>query len=139
MRRVFAAATLALVAAGCGGGDASTSSIELVIPDNNIREEGIECAGARPFQHVHAGTRYTVAAPDGSVLVEGELPAGRARNADPTVDWGVERIPTICVMEFDVDLPERPRYRFQVEGSPPLEFDRRLAEEDGPLRLVVPG
>ena len=41
-----------LVVAGCGGSGEDTfdARIALVVPDNNLREEGIECAGARPFR-----------------------------------------------------------------------------------------
>ena len=75
---------LLVVLAGCGGSGEDTvdARIALVVPDNNIREEGIECAGARPFRHVHAGTSYRIEAGDGTVVAEGELPAGKAENAD---------------------------------------------------------
>ncbi len=130
----------ALLLAGCSvGGDASGSRFRVVIPDNNIREEGVECAGARPFQQVHRGTRFTVEAADGEVVAEGKLPAGRAENADPTVDWGVERIPTVCVMELEVDLPERPRYRFILPDAVPLDFDAALLERDEPVELILSG
>jgi hypothetical protein len=110
-----------LLAAGCGGGDPDTS-IRLVVPDENIRAEGVECAGARPFEHIHAGAPFTIEAGDGTVVAEGTLPAGHAVNAEPETDWGVERIPTFCVLELEVDLPERPRYRLVLEDSRPLEF-----------------
>ena len=122
MRRGIAA-TLAglLLAAGCGGSDPGTS-IRLVVPDKNIRAEGVECAGARPFERIHAGAPFTIEAGDGDVVAEGTLPAGHAVNAEPDIDWGVERIPTFCVLELEVDLPERPRYRLLVQDSRPLEF-----------------
>ena len=131
--RAFAALAVAL-AAGCGGsGGGEETRIRLVVPDENVREEGVECAGARPFQHVHAGVRYTIEAEDGDVVAEGELPSGRAENARPGVDWGIERIPTFCVMTLEVELPERPRYRFRLDGGRPLEFERG----DDPITLVV--
>ena len=49
------------------------------------------------------------------MVTEGELPAGRARNAEPDIDWGVERIPTFCVLDFDVALPARPSYRLRLD------------------------
>jgi hypothetical protein len=118
--------------AGCGGSGDETR-LRLVVPDKNIRVEGVECAGARPFQHVHAGAPFTIEADDGAVVAEGELPAGHAENAEPGVDWGVERIPTFCVLDFAVALPERPRYRFRLERGRPLEF----VVEDEPVVLVV--
>lgn len=123
MRRRLAAAVAATLVApvGCSGSDDATR-IRLVVPDKNIREEGVECAGARPFQHVHAGAAYAVEAADGSVVADGELPAGRAENAEPEIDWEVERIPTFCVVEFDVDVPKGARYRLRVDGGLPLEF-----------------
>jgi hypothetical protein len=132
---------LLVALAGCGGSDEESldARIALVVPDNNIREEGIECAGARPFRHVHAGTPYRIEAGDGNVVAEGELPAGRAENADPSIDWNSEKIPTVCVMTFDVELPERPRYRLVIEGSVPTAFARSLVREDETLRLVLPG
>jgi hypothetical protein len=121
-----------LAGSGCSrSGD--EAHIRLVVPDKNIREEGVECAGARPFHHVHAGASFTVEADDGTVVADGTLPAGHAENAEPGVDWGVERIPTFCVVELEVDLPERPRYRFRVEGGRPLEF---VLDEE-PVVLVV--
>jgi hypothetical protein len=118
--------------AGCGGSGEETR-LRLVVPDKNLREEGVECAGARPFHHVHAGTPFTIEGEDGDVVAEGELPAGRAENAEPSVDWGVERIPTFCVMELEVELPERPRYRLRLDGGRPLEF----VVEKEPVVLVV--
>ena len=112
---------LLLAAAACGSSNAETS-IRLVVPDKNVRAEGVECAGARPFEHVHAGAAFTIEAGDGSVVADGELPVGHAENAEPGIDWGVDRIPTFCVLDFQVDLPERPRYRLLVDGGRPLEF-----------------
>jgi len=132
---------LALLLAGCssGGGDATGARFRVVVPDNNIREEGVECAGARPFRQIHRGTSFTVEDGEGEVVAEGELPAGRAENADPAIDWGVERIPTVCVMEVEVDLPERLRYRFLLPDTVPLDFDAALLARDEPVELVLSG
>lgn len=137
----LAAVCLLAALAGCSlsGNDAAEARIRLVIPDNNIREEGVECAGARPFRQVRRGTAFTVEDGEGKVVADGELPAGRAENADPNVDWGVARIPTVCVMELELDLPERPRYRFVLPGAVPLEFDAALLEGGEPLQLVLSG
>jgi hypothetical protein len=112
VRAGFAAALVATLVGcvGCSssGADVETS-IRLVVRDKNIRTEGVECAGARPFHYVHAGAPFTIEADDGTVVADGTLPAGRAENAEPGVDWGVDRIPTFCVVELEVDLPERPR------------------------------
>ena len=139
--RLAASCLLGLALAGCspGGDDGREARIRLVIPDNNIREEGVECAGARPFRQVRKGTAFTVEAGDGEVVARGELPAGRAENADPNVDWGVERIPTVCVMELELDLPERASYRFVLPDAVALEFDASLLEQDEPLQLVLSG
>jgi hypothetical protein len=137
---VRAGLTAALAAALVGGAACSGSaaeveaSIRLVVRDKNIRTEGVECAGARPFHYVHAGAPFTIEAGDGSVVAEGTLPAGRAENAEPGVDWGVDRIPTFCVVELEVDLPERPRYRLRLERGRPLEF---VPEEGEPVVLLV--
>lgn len=127
---------VALVAAGCGGGETTEAHIRLVVADQNVRQEGVECAGARPFQHVHAGAPFQVKAADGSIVFEGELPAGRARNAEPEIDWGVERIPTFCVLDFDVDVPQLARYQLHLEEGRPLDF--RVSSRTGePIELVV--
>ena len=127
-----------LLAAGCGGGggDKTQAHIRLVVADKNIRREGVECAGAIPFQHIHKGAPFEVEAADGTVVAEGELPAGRSRNAEPDIDWGVERIPTFCILDFAVELPQRPRYRLRLERGRPLEF-RPAARADDPIELVV--
>ena len=132
-------AGLALLA-GCGGdSDGEGERIRLVVPDNNIREEGVECAGARPFRQIHRGTPYSILDGDGQVVADGELPAGRAENADPNVDWESDRFPTVCVMELDVELPERSRYRLVLPESAPLEFDAALLERAAPVQLVLRG
>jgi hypothetical protein len=123
----------AFVAAGCGSSTGAGTSIRLVVPDKNVRAEGVECAGARPFHHVHKGAPFTIEGGDGIEIADGTLPVGYAENAEPGIDWGVERIPTYCVLDFDVDLPERPRYRFLLEGLRPLEF---VVDEE-PVVLVV--
>ena len=133
---LLAAVTLAV--AGCGGDDPG-AQLRLVIPDNNIRTEDVECSGARPFRHVHRGTPFRIEADDGSVVAEGELPAGSAENADPSIDWESDRFPTVCVMDLEVDLPDRPRYRFVLDGSAPIEFDGSLLDRDEPLLLVLGG
>jgi hypothetical protein len=128
----------ALVLAACAGdGESVDARLRVVVPDNNIRVEGVECAGARPFAHVHAGAPYTVEASDGTVVAEGRLPAGRAVNADPSIDWGVPRIPTVCVMELSLDLPERPRYELHLEEGPPLRFDAEDLSGSEHIDLVV--
>ena len=86
---------------------------------------------------VRAGAPFTVEAPDGTVLSEGQLPAGRAENADPSIDWGTERIPTVCVLELDLDLPERQRYLLRLPEGWPLEFERSHLAGDEPLQLLV--
>jgi hypothetical protein len=132
----LAAALAAALVAGtaCAGSAAGVETrIRLVVPDKNIRAEGVECAGARPFHHVHAGAPFTIEADDGTVVADGTLPVGHAENAEPGVDWGVDRIPTFCVLEFEVDLTERPRYRLRLERGRPLEF---VVEEE-PVVLVV--
>lgn len=71
------------------------------------------------------------------MLSEGQLPAGRAENADPSIDWGTERIPTVCVLELDLDLPERQRYLLRLPEGRPLEFERSHLAGDEPLQLLV--
>ena len=139
--KLAAVCLLASALAGCSlsADDAAEARIRLVIPDNNIRVEGVECAGARPFRQVRRGTAFTIEDGDGEVVADGELPAGRAENADPNIDWGVARIPTVCVMELELDLPERPRFRLVLPGTVPLEFDAALLEGDEPLQLVLSG
>ena len=139
MRRLVLVAVLVLAGCGGSGEDTFDARIALVVPDNNIREEGIECAGARPFRHVHKGTPFRIEAGDGSVVAEGELPAGTAANADPSIDWNSDKIPSVCVMTFDVDLTERSRYRLVIEGSVPKVFARSLVREGETTRLQLAG
>ena len=134
--RIAATAFLALV--GCTGSDTVNVQLLVVVPDNEIRAEGVECAGARPFEYVHAGTRYTLETEDGTDLAEGRLPAGRAENADPSVDWGVDRIPTVCVIDVDLpDVPPHSRYQLRLEQGRPLQFAASRISGDEPIRLIV--
>jgi len=124
---------------GCArSGDTVDVRLSIVVADNQIRAEGVECAGARPYEYVHAGARFTLESEDGTELAEGELPAGRAENADPSIDWGVERIPTFCVVEVYLPgTPEHPGYQLRLEGGRPLQFAASLISEDEPVRLTV--
>jgi hypothetical protein len=123
-------------AAGEAGGDERV--IRLVIPDNNIRVEGAECAGARPFEYLHASAPYTLESGDGEVFVEGELPAGHAENAEPGTDWGAEEIPTVCVMRLTLaDVPEADAYVLRLPEGPPIEFESRYLTSEEPLELLV--
>jgi hypothetical protein len=137
VRRLTVLTVVALVPA-CGGSGID-ADLRIVVPDNNVREEGVECSGARPFRSIHRGTAYSIEDGAGDVVADGELPAGQAVNADPSVDWGVERIPTVCVMEVEVDLPERPHYRFLLPDTVPLDFDAALLARDEPVELVLSG
>jgi hypothetical protein len=129
-----------VVLAGCGGGgDAVEARLSVVVPDNNIREEGSECAGARPFRAIHRGTRFTIEDGAGEQVAEGELPAGVALNADPEIDWEDDLIPTVCTFEVDVDLPERERYRLVLPEAVPVEFEREALDGDERVRLVLSG
>ena len=135
----LAVALALLAAAGCGGQDEPGTALRLVVPDNNIRVEGSECSGAIPFRHVHRGTAYRIEALDGELLAEGELPSGVARNADPKIDWESDRMPTVCTMDLDVDLPARPRYRFVIDRSRPVEFDAPPPGRAEPTLVVLGG
>ena len=127
-----------LVAGGCagGGGDTRETHIRLVVADKNIRGEGVECAGARPFQHIHADAGYRIVGGDGAIVAEGTLPAGHAVNAEPEIEWEVERIPTFCVVDFEVELPPLSRYRLRLDRGRPVEFAAPRASDE-PIVLVV--
>ena len=131
------AATLAsaLLAAGCGGGSAEVDArLAIVVPDNNIRAEGEECAGATPFRAIHRSTAFTIEDGAGAVVAEGELPTGRATNANPDVDWESDRFPTVCVFEVEVGLPERARFRLVLPETLPVEFERAARRRAAPAR-----
>lgn len=133
----LAALAVAFLVAACGGGGTG-AELRIVVPDNNIREEGVECSGARPFRAIHRGTGFAIEDPGGEVVADGELPAGTAVNAEPEVDWEVDRIPTHCVFDVEVELPERERYVLVLPDTLPVEFERRLLG-GAPLRLVLSG
>ena len=81
MRRLAAWLLALILLAACGGSseDGIDVSLRVVAPDNNIRLEGAECAGARPFEHVHAGAGYALEDAQGEVLAEGESRPGSRR------------------------------------------------------------
>ena len=61
------------------------------------------------------------------------------RTPTRAIDWGVERIPTVCVMELELELPERTSYRFVLPDTVPLDFDAALLERDEPVELILSG
>ena len=93
LRRVTRVAVLAALAlaAACGGDSGIDAELRIVVPDNNIREEGVECAGARPFRAIHRGTGYSIEDPAGEVVADGELARGASRERRPERRLGVER------------------------------------------------
>ena len=135
MRQLAFLAVLALAA--CGGSGGIDATLRVVVPDKNIRVEGIECSGARPFRAIHRGTDFEIRA-GGEVVADGELPQGRAVNAEPGVEWGVPRIPTYCVFDLEVELPEREAYELVLPDVLPVAFERRQLGGE-PLRLVLSG
>jgi hypothetical protein len=138
VKGALALVLLALLAGCGGGGDDVEAQLLVVVPDNNIREEGSECSGARPFRAIHRGTEFTIEDGTGEQVAEGELPSGVARNADPGVDWEDDLIPTVCTFELEVGLPESGRYEIVLPETLPLEFERsELGDE--PLRLILAG
>ena len=138
--RAFAVLALAVLVLGaCGGSDDGLDMrITLVVEDKNIRIEDSECAGARPFQYVHAQAGFALDDGAGEQVADGELPAGRAVNADPTIDWGVERIPTFCVFDLELDdVPRRDRYELRLSEGSPLPFDASFVEGSEPVTLTL--
>ncbi len=138
--RALAAGLLAVLALGaCGGSDDGLDmKIRLVAEDKNIRVEGAECAGARPLEYAHAEAAYALEDMTGRVLAGGELPAGHAVNADPSIDWGVERIPTFCVFDLELDdVPRRGRYALRLDRGSPLPFDESFVEGGKPVTLTL--
>jgi len=103
-----AAGVTAMLLAGCAGGedaaaDSATSGpkLRLVIPDGNVREPDVPCAGARGFRFAHAHALFVIEDPDGRQVASGSLPEGKAEKAF-NVDLGEGRQPTVCVMMVDV-------------------------------------
>ena len=91
---------------------------------------------------VELDTDSTISFPDDPNTISplrGVLRPPGGELADPSIDWGVDRIPTVCVMELDLDLPERPRYRFVLPDAIPLEFDAALLARDEPVELILSG
>ena len=109
----------------------SRRRLTIVVPDNNIREEGSECAGARPFRAIHRDTAFTVEDGSGAVVAEGELPAGVAANADPEIDWEEELIPTVCTFDVEIGLPETARYKLLLPEAVPLHVRPGAARRRG--------
>jgi hypothetical protein len=137
--RALAALALAVLALGaCGSSDGVDMRITLVVEDKNIRIEDSECAGARPFQYVHAQAGFALEDGAGDEVADGELPAGQAVNADPSIDWGVERIPTFCVFELELDdVPRRDRYSLRLDEGSALPFDASFVEGGKPVTLTL--
>lgn len=139
MRAVAALALAVLALGACGGSDDGMDMrITLVVEDKNIRVEDTECAGARPFQYVHAQAGFVLDDGAGEEVADGELSAGRAVNADPSIDWGVDRIPTFCVFELELDnVPRRDGYALRLGEGSRLPFDASLVEGGKPVTLTL--
>ena len=144
-----AAMTLASIAIGvvCGGcatpptePGPDTIRFSLAVRDNHLRAPDTECAGSGPYLYVHAGAAYAVEDTAGTLLAQGELPAGRAWRSDAARDHTVARVPTFCVVEFAVpDLPNRPSYQLRLQEGSPLPFRAPNDLTDGePVALVIP-
>lgn len=147
VRRGVLAVLLLVVLAGCRAAAGDPTFIRLVVADGNLREEGVECAGAGPFRDYHRGARFVVEDRHGTVLAEGELPAGVSQNAAPGVEWKTERMPTVCVMDLRVaglpaDAPseEAAGYRLRVGDRDPLPLDAsEPSSASDPLVVLVQG
>ncbi len=121
------------------GGASDGVQLRVVIPDMNIRPEGADCAGARPYRHLRPGVAFAVETPEGEVLASGKLPSGNAENADPTIDWeDLARIPTVCIMELAVGpLPDHPQYELHIEGAKPIPFGAEDVAVGTPIVLMI--
>ena len=139
-RRALAGSVAVAVLTGCVGsaGGAGTARLRLVVADNHVREEGVECAGARPFRHVHPGASYAITSDAGATVDQGELPPGRAHNADPDVDWGFPRIPTVCIFDLAVPpLPGEGGHELRLPEDTVLPFDAAQLDPHEPLVLLL--
>lgn len=139
-RRWAAAGLVVAAVSACAGsaGGADIGRLRLVVRDNQVREEGVECAGARPHRYVHQGAAYAIHDLHGAAVHSGQLPAGEAHNADPTVEWGLVRIPTVCVVDLAVPLlGAEGRYDLRLPEGPPLRFDAEHLDAVEPLVLFL--
>ncbi len=137
------AVLLVLTAACSGDGGAEEGdqiALRVVIPDGNIRPEGSDCAGARPYRHVRPGVSYSLQSGEGDVLADGELPSGVAENADPSIDWeDLARIPTVCIMELAfTGIPEHDEYALHIDGVSPMPFTSADVALGTPIVLILP-
>jgi hypothetical protein len=115
--------------AGCGGG--SSSTLQVVAPDAELRELGESCAGAEPFLYAHPTAAFSVADGSGKVVLKGTLPDGKAVaafNHDP----GVDRVPTFCSFSVPADLGAG-RYTLRLGESAPRQFTFK----DGKAMVVL--
>jgi hypothetical protein len=122
-------ATGLLLTSGCtsaSGEKVAREPIELnlVVLNLNIRAVGDTCGGTGPFTYVHAKSPYRIEDSQGETVSEGTLPPGIAIKASD-LDWGVERIPTLCEFTFNAKVPsDRNSYRLVLEKGKPIEFTK---------------
>jgi len=119
---------------GCASADQPQRQHDIILQvmDGNVREPGVECAGARPFLYVHAGARFDVTDAGGEVLASGPLPPGVAVEAFND-DLEVDRVPTFCVFTVSIELPDRAAYRLVLEEGDPVSFT-----STGTVRVSIP-
>ena len=66
------------------------------------------------------------------------LKRNRARFKFLVADWGVERIPTFCVFELELDdVPRRGAYALRLSEGSSLPFDASFVEGGKPVTLTL--
>ncbi|GAA3587825.1 hypothetical protein GCM10022198_09270 [Klugiella xanthotipulae] len=103
LRGALTLAGLGLTLTGCTGTGDPAHPITLVVRDAALREIGADCAGATPYNYVHAGTELRFLTAEGTLADSHTLSPGVAVAADDR-DYGeATRVPSLC--------------RFTVDGS----------------------
>ena len=146
VRLGLATVVLAVAALGCESPPTTTTAspasqifeLQVMVRDGAVRALDAECAGAAPFLYVHMGAAYRIAErPDGTTVMSGALPAGRAVPAFEG-GLGIPREPSFCLFSWMASLDRGPEYQFMLEEGDPVPFDLDSLDEERRITIVLP-
>lgn len=118
-------AGLALLLAGCGGGDETiTGSIQIFGQSDSVTSSGDTCSGAGGYDDIEEGAQVTVKDGDGDLLATADLGPGEVTDEDNSTDSFTQ-----CDLPFTVDVPASDFYVIEVSHRGEISYSREELEK----------